>query len=110
MRAPGAEHTDWGRIAALYAELARVAPSSVVELNHAVAVAMHLGPAAGLGLVDPLADLPELARYPWLPAVCGDLLSRLGHRAEARAAFERAASLTQNARERALMLSRAAEA
>lgn len=109
-RAPGAEHTDWGRIAALYAELARVAPSSVVELNHAVAVAMHLGPAAGLGLVDPLADLPELARYPWLPAVCGDLLSRLGRRAEARAAFERAASLTQNARERALMLSRAAEA
>ncbi len=109
-RAPGAELTDWGRIAALYAELVRVAPSPVVELNRAVAVAMHQGPAAGLALVDPLADLPELARYPWLPAVRGDLLSRLGRRAEARAAFERAASLTQNARERALMLSRAAEA
>ncbi len=109
-RAPAADLTDWGRIAALYAELARVAPSPVVELNRAVAVAMHQGPAAGLALVDPLTDLPELARYPWLPAVRGDLLSRLGRRAEARAAFERAASLTDNARERALMLSRAAEA
>ena len=109
-RASGADLTDWGRIAALYGELAGVAPSPVVELNRAVAVAMHQGPVAGLALIDPLTDLPELARYPWLPAVRGDLLSRLGRRAEARAAFERAASLTHNARERALMLSRAAEA
>ncbi|MCP5283455.1 MAG: sigma-70 family RNA polymerase sigma factor [Burkholderiaceae bacterium] len=106
-RASAAEATDWAAIARLYGELAQVAPSPVVELNRAVAVAMCDGPAAGLDLVDRLADLPALARYPWLPAVRGDLLSRLGRHHEARTAFLRAAELTENAQERTLMTARA---
>ncbi|MCP5271017.1 MAG: sigma-70 family RNA polymerase sigma factor [Burkholderiaceae bacterium] len=106
-RAATAEVTDWTHIARLYGQLAQVAPSPVVELNRAVAVAMCDGPAAGLALVDALADLPALARYPWLPAVRGDLLARLGRHDEARAAFARAADLTENGPERALMQTRA---
>lgn len=106
-RANTAEQTDWGRIAALYATLATVAPSPVVELNRAVAVAMAGGPAAGLGLVDALRDEPALANYHLLPAVRGDLLEKLGRHAEARVEFERAASLTRNLRERQLMQARA---
>ena len=107
-RAAAAEETDWPRIAALYAELARVAPSPVVELNRAVAVSMAAGPAEGLALVDALAGEPALAGYHLLPAVRGDLLARVGRHAEARAEFDRAAALTRNARERALLLDRAA--
>ncbi len=106
-RAPRAADTDWARIAALYAELARVAPSPVVELNRAVAVARHQGPAEGLALLQPLLAHPALARYPWLPAVQGELLQQLGRRAEAQAAFARAAALAGNARERTLMQARA---
>jgi RNA polymerase sigma factor (sigma-70 family) len=105
-RVPG--DTDWARIAALYAELAAITPSPVIELNRAVAVAMAEGPAAGLRLVDAIASEGALANYHFLPAVRGDLLEKLGRRAEARAAFERAASLTRNTRERALLLTRAA--
>jgi predicted RNA polymerase sigma factor len=86
----------------------QVAPSPVVELNRAVAVGMHHGPAAGLPLADALLADPALARYPLLPAVRGDLLQRLGRHAEARAAFEAAAALTSNARDRQVMLARAA--
>lgn len=109
-RAASADATDWARIAALYGQLAQVLPSPVVELNRAVAVAMCDGPAAGLALLEPLAALPALARYPWLPAVQGDLLARLGRHAEASTAFERAAALSENAREQALMRQRAADA
>jgi RNA polymerase sigma factor (sigma-70 family) len=107
-RAATAEATDWPRIAALYARLAQVAPSPVVELNRAVAVAMAEGPAAGLALVDALRGEPSLASYHLLPAVRGDLLARLDRPSEARAEFERAAGLTRNAQERAVMLQRAA--
>jgi RNA polymerase sigma factor (sigma-70 family) len=107
-RAATAEATDWPRIAALYATLARVTPSPVVELNRAVAVAMADGPAAGLALVDALGREPALASYHLLPAVRGDLLARLGRTAEARAEFERAAGLTRNTQERSVMLERAA--
>ena len=103
----GAE-TDWVRIAALYEALARLTPSPVVELNRAVAVAMAFGPAAGLELVDALTAEPLLAGYHLLPSVRGDLLAKLGRAAEARVEFERAASLTRNARERDLLLARAA--
>jgi RNA polymerase sigma-70 factor, ECF subfamily len=106
-RATAAEATDWPRIAALYAELARVAPSPVVELNRAVAVGMAEGPTAGLALVDTLRAEPALAHYHLLPAVRGDLLQKLGRHDEARAEFERAASLTGNEQERRLMLQRA---
>ncbi len=106
-RAPSVAETDWARIVALYDTLAQVAPSPVVELNRAVAIGMLAGPAAALTLVDALADDPALARYPWLPSVRGDLLARLGRHAEAREAFLRAAELTGNARERALLLARA---
>ncbi len=106
-RAATVAATDWQRIAALYAALAAVAPSPVVELNRAVAVGMASGPAAGLELADALAGDPALQAYPWLPGVRGDLLARLGRNAEARAEFTRAASLTSNARERTLMLERA---
>jgi predicted RNA polymerase sigma factor len=106
-RAPAADATDWGRMAALYAELARVAPSPVVELNRAVAVAMAFGPQAGLDLVDALTSEPALQGYHLLPSVRGDFLVRLGRRDEARAEFERAAALTRNARERELLLERA---
>lgn len=108
-RAPVASETDWPRIAALYARLVRVTPSPVVELNRAVAVGMAEGPAAGLALVDAVAAVPAMSEYPWLPSVRGDLLAKVGRRAEARAEFERAASLTRNTRDRALLLKRAAE-
>jgi RNA polymerase sigma factor (sigma-70 family) len=107
-RARAAEETDWARIVTLYDALAEVAPSPVVELNRAVAVAMASGPAAGLERVDALASHPALAGYHLLPSVRGDLLLRLGRLDEAHAEFERAASLTRNARERALLLERAA--
>ena len=106
-RAGEAADTDWPRIAALYAVLAEVAPSPVVELNRAVALGMADGPAAGLALVDRLADEPALRNYHLLPAVRGDLLDKLGRRDEARLEFERAAGLTRNERERALLLDRA---
>lgn len=108
-RATTAEDTDWVRIAALYEALVRLTPSPVVELNRAVAVSMAFGPAAGLTLVDALADEPSLAGYHLLPAVRGDLLARLGRSAEAGAEFERAAELTRNAREQAVLLDRRAE-
>ncbi|MEH0843134.1 RNA polymerase sigma factor [Micromonospora sp. CPCC 205711] len=107
-RARTPDETDWARIAALYADLARVVPSPVVELNRAVAVSFAAGPAAGLELARALADEPALANYHLLPSVLGDLLAKLGRHDEARAEFERAASLTGNARERALLLDRAA--
>lgn len=106
-RARTAAETDWARIAALYAELARVMPSPVVELNRAVAVGMAEGPAAGLALVDALAGSEALRGYQWLPSVRGDLLEKLGRREEARAEFLRAAAMTANAQERALLEARA---
>ena len=106
-RARTPAETDWSRIAGLYAELARLVPSPVVELNRAVAVAMAFGPQAGLDLVDALTAEPSLQDYHLLPSVRGDLLFKLGRLAEARPEFERAASLTRNARERALLLERA---
>ena len=108
-RARTPEETDWVRIAALYDALSQVAPSPVVELNRAVAVAMAFGPVAGLELVDALAAEPALDGYHLLPSVRGDLLARLGRRAEARAEFERAAALAGNERERELLRARAAE-
>jgi RNA polymerase sigma factor (sigma-70 family) len=107
-RARTPEETDWPRIAALYQALAAVAPSPVVELNRAVAVGMAFGPAAGLELVDRLTTEPSLRGYHLLPSVRGDLLARLGRFEEARQEFERAAGLTRNSRERALLLGRAA--
>lgn len=106
-RAATYEDTDWAAIATLYGRLAHLAPSPVVELNRAVAVSMADGPAAGLALVDALAAEPALAGYHLLPSVRGDLLLRLGRGPEARAEFTRAADLTRNARERALLLERA---
>jgi predicted RNA polymerase sigma factor len=106
-RALTPEATDWARIAALYAVLARLVPSPVVDLNRAVAVAMADGPARGLELVDALADDPALRAYYLLPSVRGDLLARLGRGAEARAEFERAAELTDNTSQRELLLARA---
>jgi RNA polymerase sigma factor (sigma-70 family) len=107
-RAHAPEETDWVRIAALYDALAELAPSPVVELNRAVAVAMASGPEAGLELVDALTSEPSLQRYHLLPSVRGDLLAKVGRFDEAREEFERAASLTRNARERELLLERAA--
>jgi RNA polymerase sigma factor (sigma-70 family) len=107
-RARTAEETEWPRIAALYAALAQLNPSPVVELNRAVALGMAFGPAVGLRLVDEIADEPSLKSYHLLPSVRGDLLFKLGRLDEARAEFERAATLTQNAREQALLLDRAA--
>ena len=109
-RVRAADQTDWSMIAALYAELAERAPSPVVQLNRAVAVAMAFGPQAGLELVEALADEPSLQSYHLLPSVRGDLLGKLGRGVEARAEFERAATLTRNARERELLLQRAAAA
>lgn len=106
-RARTAAETDWLRIAALYGGLARIHPSPVVELNRAVAVGMAEGPAAGLALVDALAADGALARYQWLPSVRGDLLEKLGRRAEASVEFARAAALASNARERAFLEERA---
>ena len=108
-RARASEETDWTRIVALYDALAQLLPSPVVELNRAVALGMAFGPAAGLELVDSLRDDPALASYHLLPSVRGDLLAKLGRFGEARAEFARAAAMTQNARERAL-LQRKAEA
>jgi RNA polymerase sigma factor (sigma-70 family) len=107
-RAGSLEDTDWARIAALYEALAELAPSPVVELNRAVAVSRAYGPAAGLELVDALTDVPALRGYHLLPGARGDLLVQLGRTDEARVEFERAASLTRNERERALLLDRAA--
>jgi len=109
-RARTAWETDWARIAALYAALAHMTPSPIVELNRAVAVGMALGPAAGLAIVEPLVSEPSLKNYHLLPSVRGDLLSKLGRREEARAEFERAATLTRNVRERELLLARARSA
>ncbi len=104
-RTPG--ETDWERILQLYVELAQLAPSPVVELNRAVAVAMAFGPQAGLDVVDLLTTEPSLEGYHLLPTVRGDLLAKLGRSEEARAEFERAAGLTRNAREHELLLERA---
>ena len=107
-RARTAAATDWERIAALYDDLSRLAPSPVVELNRAVALGMAFGPAAGLELVDAIVATEALEGYHLLPSVRGDLLARLGRDEEARLEFERAASLTANTRERTLLLARAA--
>jgi predicted RNA polymerase sigma factor len=106
-RARAPEETDWARIVALYEALAQLAPSPVVELNRAVAVAMAFGPAAGLKIIDVLTAEPSLRAYHLLPSVRGDLLRKLGRLEEARGEFERAAALTRNGRERELMLERA---
>ncbi|MFB6621393.1 RNA polymerase sigma factor [Streptomyces sp. NPDC056374] len=108
-RASSYEETDWATIAALYGKLGALAPSPVVELNRAVAVSMAEGPAAALPLVDALAAEPDLVRYHLLPSVRGDLLARLGRAEEARAEFERAADLTRNESERALLRGKARE-
>ncbi len=105
-RTPG--ETDWERIAALYDALAQLTPSPVVELNRAVAVGMAFGPAAGLELVEALVSEKSLEGYHLLPSVRGDLLAKLGRHAEAVTEFKRAASLTRNTRQRALLLDRAA--
>jgi len=107
-RARTSDETEWPRIAALYTALAQVMPSPVVELNRAVALAMAFGPAVGLQLVDQLTSAPELTKYHFLPSVRGDLLAKLGRHDEARREFDRAAALTSNSRERALLLDRAA--
>jgi RNA polymerase sigma factor (sigma-70 family) len=106
-RARTADATDWGRIASLYATLAEVTPSPVIELNRGVAVAMASGPAAGLAVVDAITS-PAMQRYHLFFGVRGDLLGKLGRWSEAQAALEQAAALTRNARERTLLLDRAA--
>jgi RNA polymerase sigma factor (sigma-70 family) len=106
-RAITAEETDWSQIAALYGELGRLTPSPVIELNRAVAISMAFGPQAGLDLVDTLVDEPSLNGYHLLSSVRGHLLAKLGRVDEARAEYERAAALTENAREREMMLERA---
>jgi RNA polymerase sigma-70 factor, ECF subfamily len=108
-RARTAEETDWAAIVGLYAELAAIVPSPVVELNRAVAVGMASGPAAGLALVDAIRSDPSLQDYHLLPSVRGDFLAKLGRQAEAREEFARAASLTRNVRERELLLARAGQ-
>lgn len=108
-RARAPEETDWPRIVGLYNELAKLTPSPVVELNRAVAVGMASGPAAGLEIIDTLNSEPALRSYHLLPSVRGDLLVKLDRHGEARTEFERAASLTQNVRERELLLNRARE-
>ncbi len=108
-RAHTAVETDWERIATLYQALAVLTPSPVVELNRAVAVAMAFGPERGLDIVDRLAGEPVLAGYHHLPSVRGDLLARIGRHTDAAAEFRRAASLTRNNPERAVLLQRAAE-
>jgi RNA polymerase sigma-70 factor (ECF subfamily) len=107
-RARDAAETNWARIVVLYEVLAQVEPSPIVELNHAVAVAMAFGPGAGLALIDALSSDSALAGYHLLPSVRGDLLVKLGRFDEARAELERAAALTGNERERTLLLGRAA--
>jgi predicted RNA polymerase sigma factor len=108
-RAARPEDTDWTEIARLYGRLVDLTRSPIVELNRAVAVAMADGPLAGLAIVDNLADVPALANYHLLPSVRGDLLAKIGRNDEARAEFERAAALTGNEAERALLAARAAE-
>jgi predicted RNA polymerase sigma factor len=107
-RARSPQETGWEQIAALYQALTRLTPTAVVELNRAVAVAMAFGPARGLELADTLTSQQELRNYHLLPAVRGDLLAKLGRDEEARREFERAAALTRNARERTVLLQRAA--
>jgi RNA polymerase sigma factor (sigma-70 family) len=107
-RAKTAEETDWTRIVSLYEALGRLMPSPIVELNRAVAVSMASGPAAGLAIIDDLLAEPSLKNYHLLPGVRGDLLLKLGRMQEAKKELERAASLTKNARERQLLLARAA--
>ncbi|NVB85087.1 MAG: RNA polymerase subunit sigma-24 [Kofleriaceae bacterium] len=107
-RATTAAETDWAEIAAIYAQLVALTRSPVVELNRAMAVAMADGPAAGLAILDAIAGEPSLATYPWLPSARADLLAKLGRNAEAKAEYERAAELTRNTRDRALLLERAA--
>jgi predicted RNA polymerase sigma factor len=102
------DETDWNQISRLYAELAALMPSPIVELNRAVAIGMAQGARAGLEVVDGLVSEPALERYHLLPSVRGDFLEKIGRLDEARAEFERAASLTRNARERTLLLQRAA--
>ncbi|MDQ2704421.1 MAG: RNA polymerase sigma factor [Pseudomonadota bacterium] len=109
VRAPTAGATDWPRIAALYLALSQINPSPVVELNRAVALSMAFGPQAGLDLADQLVDEPALRDYHLLPSVRADFLTRLGRLEEARAEFERAAAMTRNERQRALLLARAIE-
>jgi RNA polymerase sigma-70 factor, ECF subfamily len=106
-RARTTEETDWRQIVSLYAELVRISPSPVIDLNRAVALAMAFGPASGLEVVDALTTEPSLVNYHLLPSVRGDLLKKLGRLNEARAEFERAAAMTQNTRERDLLLERA---
>jgi RNA polymerase sigma factor (sigma-70 family) len=108
-KARTASETDWQEISALYDALARVAPSPIVELNRAVAISKAYGPAAGLEIVNALEDEPSLKKYHLFPAVRGDLLAKLERNEEACAEFKRAASLTQNEQERALLLKRAAD-
>ncbi|MGO4547391.1 RNA polymerase sigma factor [Paenibacillus sp. 2TAB23] len=108
-KARQAADTDWVRISALYEALSRVMPSPIVELNRAVAIAMAFGPAFGLQLVDELTAMPAMKDYHLLPSVRADLLAKLDRMDEAREEFERAASMTRNARERELLLRRAAE-
>jgi predicted RNA polymerase sigma factor len=107
-RAVTADATDWPRIAALYAALAQVAPSPIVELNRSVAVGMAEGPAAGLAIIDTIVSDPSLKNYHLLPSVRADFLRKLGRIDEARSEFQRAALLTQNSRERDFLLARAA--
>ncbi|WP_321845559.1 RNA polymerase sigma factor [Paraburkholderia bannensis] len=106
--APSAAQTDWARIVTLYDVLLHIDPSPVVRLNRAVAVGMAQGPQAALALIDALESQGALGQYPWLPAVRGDLLAKLGRNDEARVAFESAAALTQNGRDREVLLARAA--
>jgi RNA polymerase sigma-70 factor, ECF subfamily len=108
-RARAANETDWPKIAALYLALSQINPSPVIELNRAVALSMAFGPQAGLDLVDQLLDEPALKNYHLLPSVRADFLTRLGRLDEAKVEFERAAAMTRNERERALLLSRATE-
>jgi RNA polymerase sigma factor (sigma-70 family) len=107
-RARTANETDWARIVGLYGALAEISPSPIIELNRAVALGMLMGPASGLEIVDALANEPALRNRHFLPSVRGDFLRKLGRLGEARAEFERAASLTDNERERKLLLDRAA--
>jgi len=107
-RARTPDETDWTRITALYDALAQLTPSPVVELNRGVAYAMAFGPAAGLEIVDPLREEPAMREYYLLPAVRADFLTKLGRIEEARAELQRAAGITRNARERKLLLERAA--
>lgn len=107
-RATRAADTDWSRIAALYAALAQLTPSPIIELNRAVAVGMAFGPEAALAIADPLLADPAMRDYPFLPSVRADFLAKLGRYEEAQREVERAAALTKNARERALFLERAA--